>query len=1099
FPGPVDDVRTPEELWRLLADGADATSAFPADRGWDLAALHDPDPDRTGTSVTRRGGFLRRAADFDAAFFGMSPREARATDPQQRLLLETAWEAVERAGLDPTALRGSDTGVFVGVMHGDYGGRLLHRKGGHPQEAHLALGSAGSVASGRIAYTLGLEGPAVTVDTACSSSLVALDWAARALRSGQCSLAVAGGATVMASPVPFVAFSRLRALAPDGRCKPFSAAADGTAWGEGVGLVLLERLADARRNNHPVLAVLRGSAVNADGASNGLTAPSGPAQERLIGDALAAAGLAPAQIDAVEAHGTGTPLGDPIEARALLAAYGTDRPADRPLWLGSLKSNLGHTQAAAGVAGVIKTVLAMRHGVLPRTLHLDEPSPGVDWSSGALRPLTREQPWRPAPGQPRRAAVSAFGIGGTNAHVILEEGQESERDTGDPGAAVPVVPAVPDPPHPPHPPHLPHPSLLALPPLLLSGADAGALRAQARNTAAFLREYPGLPLVDVVFSAATARAALRHRAAVPADDHAALLSGLDRIAAGTTVPAPVRTGPRLALLLTGQGAARPGLGRELHAAYPVFAAAFDALCRRFDAVGTGERPLRESLWPGPDTDPDAGTDTPAGTDAEAGTHADADALDRTDVSQAGLFAFEVALFRLLASWGVRPDVLAGHSAGELAAAHIAGILTEDDAVALVAARGRLMQRLAAGGAMAVLDATEEEAGAEVARTPAGAGPVAVAAVNGPRSVVVSGAERAVADVMARFAARGRRAERLRTRHAFHSPLVEPALAEFARAVSRAAFHEPRIPVVSTLTGRPATGDDLRSVAYWVRHARETVRFADAVRHLADEAGVTAFAEVGPGAQLTSAALRTVGEPGDRVFTATNRSGHPEPRTLLAALARLHTHGLPVDWEAVLRGRTGPPARRVDLPTYPFQRARHWLDEPSATATGPAHPAAYTTGRPAGAERATDRPARTADRTDRTDRPLRTEDRTGHPVLSATTSLAGTDSLLSTGVLSSAGQPWLRDHVVHGRVLVPATALADLALHTGAACGLPELEELTLLLPLHLPGPDGQAEVQLTLGAPDASGRRPVDVHARPGDGGPLGAWTHHATGRLGPP
>ncbi|WP_445397867.1 type I polyketide synthase [Streptomyces sp. LE64] len=1021
FPGPVDDVRTPEELWRLLADGADATSGFPADRGWDLAALYDPDPDRPGTSTTRRGGFLRRAADFDAAFFGMSPREARATDPQQRLLLETAWEVLERAGIAPTDLRGSDTGVFVGVMHADYAGRLLHR-GGHEQEAHLALGSAGSVASGRVSYTLGLEGPAVTVDTACSSSLVAMDWAARALRSRQCSLAVAGGATVMASPAPFVAFSRLRGLAPDGRCKPFSAAADGTAWGEGVGLVLLERLSDARRNGHPVLAVLRGSAVNGDGASNGLTAPSGSAQERLIGQALAAAGLTPADIDAVEAHGTGTPLGDPIEARALLAAYGPQRPAARPLWLGSLKSNLGHTQAAAGVAGVIKTVLAMQHGVLPRTLHLDEPSPGVDWASGALRPLTREQPWHPAPGQPRRAAVSAFGIGGTNAHVILEEA-DAEPD------------AVADREH--------GPAAAQLP-LLLSAADEDALRAQARRTATFLRERPEQPLGDVVFTAATTRAALRRRAAVPADDRAALLDELDRLAAGAPVPAPIRTAPRLALLFTGQGSLRPGLGRELCAAHPVFADAFGALCGRFDAVGAGDRPLRASLWPEPGRD--------------------ADALDRTDVAQAGLFAFEVALFRLFTSWGVRPDVLAGHSVGELAAAHVSGVLTEDDAVELVAARGRLMQRLPADGAMVAVDATEDEVTAELARTPAAAGPVAIAAVNAPRSVVVSGAEPAVAAVARNLAARGHRTERLGTRHAFHSPLVEPALAEFAAATSRVTFHEPRVPLVSTLTGRPATGDDLRSADYWVRHARQAVRFADAVRHLADEAGVSAFVEVGPAGHLTSAALSTVGEPGGRVFTATTRRGHPEPRTLMTALARLYVHGLPVDWAAVRQGQAGPPARRVDLPTYPFQRARHWLTVPPAT--GPADPTAHPTGH--------------------------------HPVLTGTTSLPGTDRLLSAGRLSTAGQPWLRDHVVHGRVLVPATALADLALTTGAACDLTELEELTLLHPLLLPDPEGHVDVQVALGAPDPSGRRTVDLHARPGDDGPLGAWTHHATGRLGP-
>ncbi|MFA7759096.1 type I polyketide synthase [Streptomyces sp. NRRL B-2790] len=1020
YPGLVDDVSSPEELWRLIADGTDATSAFPADRGWDLTGLFDSDPDRPGTSVTRRGGFLRRAADFDADFFGMSPREAQATDPQQRLLLETAWEVVERAGIAPGTLRGSDTGVFVGIMHGDYAGRLLHR-GGHPYEAHLALGSAGSVASGRIAYTLGLEGPAVTVDTACSSSLVALDWAARALRSGQCSLAMAGGVTVMAGPVPFVAFSRLRGLAPDGRCKPFSAAADGTAWGEGAGLVLLERLADARRHGHPVLAVLRGSAVNGDGASNGLTAPSGPAQERVIGDALASAGLAPADIDAVEAHGTGTPLGDPIEARALLATYGHDRPADRPLWLGSLKSNIGHTQAAAGIAGVIKTVLAMRHGLLPRTLHADEPSAGVDWSSGTVRLLTREQPWRPAPGSPRRAAVSAFGIGGTNAHVILEEAVpvQEEPDHGTSHGA-------------------------PEPPLLLSGGSPEALRAQARRLAGFLRERPELPLQDVAFSLATSRAALRHRAAVPVQDRAALLSDLDRLSAEATavVPSPVRAGGRLALLFTGQGAGWAGLGRELHFAYPVFADAFEALCNRFDAVGVGDRPLRETLWAAPDT-------------------AAAAAQSRTDVAQAGLFAFEVALFRLLASWGVRPDVLAGHSVGELAAAHVAGILSERDAVELVAARGRLMQQLPAGGAMVSLDATEEEARAALAERAKEPGPVAIAAVNAPRSVVVSGAEQAVLAVAARFEARGRRTVRLRTGHAFHSPLVEPALAEFGRAASRATYREPRIPVVSAMTGRRADGDDLRSAAYWVRHARATVRFADVVRHLVREAGVTALVEVGPGAQLVSAAMTTVEEPGDLVLTPTVRPGRPEPGTVLAALARLHVHGTAVDWEAVHRGHPGRRARRVDLPTYPFQRERHWLAEPPQTTPS--------------APRTT----------------------VGHPVLTSTTSLPDTGRLLCTGHLADADQPWLHDHVVGGRPLVPAAALADMALHAGDTCGLDLLEELTLLLPLQLPGSGGRIEVQVALGEPDPSGRRSVDIHARPEDSGPVGPWTHHATGRLG--
>ncbi|MEU2871945.1 type I polyketide synthase [Streptomyces olivoreticuli] len=1007
YPG---GVASPEDLWQLVADGTDATSDFPADRGWDLAELFDPDPDHLGTSVTRRGGFLHRAADFDAAFFGMSPREALATDPQQRLLLETAWEVCERAGIDATALRDSDTGVFVGVMHDDYAGRLLHR-GPHELEAHLALGSASSVASGRVAYTLGLRGPAVTVDTACSSSLVAMHWAARALRSGECSLAVAGGVTVMATPAPFVAFSRLRGMAPDGRCKPFSASADGTGWAEGAGVVLLERLSDARRNGHPVLALLRGSAVGSDGTSNGLTAPSGPAQQQVIREALADAGLSPADVDAVETHGTGTALGDPVEAQALLAVYGRERPADRPLWLGALKSNIGHTQAAAGVGGVIKTVLAMHQERLPGILHCEEPSPRVDWSSDSVRLPTRAEEWHPAPGSPRRAGVSAFGIGGTNAHVILEQ--------ADPGAPSPTPV-----------------QWQAVPPLLLSGADPQALRAQARQTASLLRERPQLSTLDVAFSLATTRASHTHRAAVPVGgDREALLSALDALA--ETGSAEVRPSTaRLALLFAGQGAQRPGMGRDLHGAFPAFATAFDALCDRFDAGRSLDRPLRAVLW------------------ADEGTQ-DAALLNRTDFAQAGLFVFEVALFRLLTSWGVRPDVLAGHSIGELVAAHAAGVLSEADAVELVAARGQLMRQLPGNGVMVVLEASEEETAHQLTELPDLADRISIAAVNGPRSVVVSGEEEAVLDVAARFAGRGRRTTRLRAGHAFHSPLMQPMLAEFGRVASRLAYQAPRVPVMSTLTGRQATGDDLRSAAYWVRHARETVRFADAVHRLAQDERVTAFAELGPDAQLTAAATASLADQGEGLlFTATARAGAPETGTALAALARLHVHSLPVDWHRVYAGSG---ARRVDLPTYPFQRQRYWLDDTASATEG--H---------------------------------------GHPLLTQTTSVPGTQRLLCTGHLSAAAQPWLRDHVIAGRALVPAAVLAEMVIHAGDECGLDVLEDLALLTPLVLPDSGDRVQVQVVLGEPDSSGRRTVDVHSRPQDSGALGSWTQHATGRLGP-
>ena len=879
FPGGVD---SPSELWDLVESGGDAISGFPTDRGWDLASVVG---DSGQSPHDLRGGFLAGARRFDPAVFGISPREALAMDPQQRLLLEVAWETFESARI-PVGSVDRRVGVFVGASHSGYLPDWRHTP--EEIEGYSMTGNTSSVISGRVAYTLGLVGPAVTVDTACSSSLVALHLACQSVRRGESAMALAGGVTMMATPLVFKEFIEQSGFAGDGRCKAFSAEADGAGFAEGVGLLLVERLSDARRLGHRVLAVVRGSAVNQDGASSGLTAPNGPSQERVIRQALHSAGLAPAEVDAVEAHGTGTRLGDPIEAQALLATYGQRAADEEPLWIGSVKSNIGHTQAASGLAGVVKMVHALRRGLLPRSLHVAEVSPQVDWAAGAVRVLQEARKW-PDLGRPRRAGVSSFGISGTNAHVILE--QDVLPDEPDPGAPA----AAPG-------------ALVAC----LSGADETALRAQAARLAQHLRTRPDLAPAAVAHALATTRTPLARRAGVAAGTRDGLLAALTALGAGEAHPdvatGQVPRGGRVAFLFPGQGAQRPGVGGALYRAVPAFARRLDEVAAALDAHL--ERPLLEVMF------------------AEADTE-DAALLDQTAYTQPALFALSVALCRLLEEWDVRPDVLLGHSVGELAAAHVAGVLDLADAARVVAARGRLMQELPAGGAMASFDGTAEEVGALLADR---ADRLSVAAVNGPSATVVSGDEPDVLDLVARWKGEGRKATRLRTSHAFHSHHLDPMLGAFRAVLAEVTLRAPRVPVVSNVTGTPLTVEQATSPDYWVEHVRGTVRFGEGAAHLG-RLGCETFVEVGPGATLLAlldgcldpaTSARTVGVP-------LLRKAREEFSSLSLALGELFVQHQPVDWDAVFGAG---PGTAVDLPSYAFQRQDYWLD-PAPAAAPPA--------------------------------------------------------------------------------------------------------------------------------------------------------------------
>ncbi|MFF8926476.1 SDR family NAD(P)-dependent oxidoreductase [Streptomyces longwoodensis] len=985
YPGGAN---SPEDLWELVARGGDAVTGFPTDRGWDVEGLYDPDPARSGGNYVRGGGFLDGVTDFDAGFFGISPREALAMDPQQRLLLEGAWELFERSGIDPASLKGSPTGTFIGFSSMDYGWELPRIP--ESVEGYFATGNFASVMSGRIAYTFGLEGPAVTVDAACSSSLVALHLAAQALRSGECSLAVAGGVTVMSTAVGYAEFSRQRALSPDGRCRAFSASADGFGPAEGLGLLLVERLGDARRNGHRVLAVVRGSAVNQDGASNGLTAPNGPSQERVIRAALRNARVSPDEVDAVEAHGTGTPLGDPIEAHALLATYGERRPQERPLWLGSVKSNIGHTSAAAGVAGVIKMVQALRHGVLPRTLHADEPTPHVDWSPGTVRLLTEPRPWPDTGDRPRRAGVSAFGISGTNTHVILEQAPATAPDDTE-SAPAPGTP----------------PGLTATAvPLPLSARSAPALRAQAECLTAYLTAHPEAPLDGIGRTLATARAALDHRAVLVATDRDQTLTALAAVSAGNpdahvvqgvalTDGTEQELAGRVVFVFPGQGSQWVGMGAGLWESSPVFRERLAECDAALSALVD---------W--------SVTDVVRGLPSAA-------SLDDVVVVQASLWAVMVSLAAVWRSVGIEPGAVIGHSQGEIAAAVVAGALSVEDGARVVVLRAQaIAESLSGNGGMVSVAVSADRVRELITRW---GERISIASINGPASTVVSGEPDALDELTAACEAEGVRARRIAVDYASHSAQVESIRDQVVEALKGIEPGPARVPFYSTVTGAVIDTSGL-DATYWVTNLRQEVRFDATVRELLTD-GFGYFVECSPHPVLTVGMQETFEDHTDAqaaVALGTLRRDEGGPERFLTSLAEGYVRGLTVDWTALFAGTTDAEPL-LDLPTYAFQRRRYWLDGGAAAVTDPSG--------------------------------LGLAD-AGHPLLGATVQVADDERMLLTGRLSRRAQPWLADHVVHGTALVGGATVAELALAAAAQAGAELVEALVVEAPLPLPEKGG---------------------------------------------
>ncbi|MFI0976755.1 type I polyketide synthase [Streptomyces sp. NPDC021093] len=975
YPG---GVTSPADLWNLVVSERDAVSGFPEDRGWDIDTLFHPDSEKAGSTYTRHGGFLADSDNFDPEFFGISPREALAMDPQQRLLLETSWEAIENAGIDPSALRESDTSLFIGSNGQDYASRL--RRYPAALEAQLGTGSAASVLSGRVSYVLGLEGPAVTVDTACSSSLVALHWAVQSLRSGESSLALAGGVTVMSSPSRFVEFSRQRGLAPDGRCKSFAAAADGTGFAEGVGVLLVERLADAVRSGHRVLAIVRGSAVNQDGASNGLTAPSGRAQVRVVRQALAGAELKPGDVDVVEGHGTGTRLGDPIEVGALAETYGRERPG-APLLLGSLKSNLGHTQAAAGVAGVIKMVQAMQHGTVPASLHVDTPSPHAQWGEG-IELVATARAW-PETGRPRRAAVSSFGVSGTNAHVIIEQ-------------APPVTPP-------------PARARNAVVPWLLSGRTPDALHDQAERLRTHLHAHPELDPSDIAYTLAVGRTHFEHRAVAMGTDPTEWAAEATAVAHREVV-----------FVFPGQGAQWVGMGRELIEDSPVFATLMTECAQALAPFVDWS--LSEVL-------------------------SDARMLERVDVLQPASWAVMVSLAGLWQSHGVTPSAVTGHSQGEIAAACVAGALTLDQGARIVALRSQLIRdKLAGSGAMASISLPLDQ----VAEYLTGSTGLSIAAVNSPRSVIISGDVHAVEEFVTARTNEGVHARTVAVDYASHSAHVDSIEHELTTSLAGLQPVSAGIPFYSTVTAAPIDTTEL-DPAYWARNLRQTVRFEDTTRQLLHD-GHDVFIEISPHPVLGMSLQDTLDHHADSPATtlSTLRRDNGGMDRFLTSLSEAHLHGVNVDWHTTLAHHT---PQRIELPTYPFQHDHYWLDNVAAQDAS-----------------------------------------TVHPLLTDVVPLAQPEGgLVFSGALSGSKHSWLNDHAVLGTVLLPGTAFVEMALYAAEEAGCDRIEELAFETPLVLPE-DEEVHIQFVIGASGDDARRSVSFHSR--RAGIEQGWTRHAVGTL---